>query len=415
MQVDVQELESCKLSVHCVADAGEIFNKRGEVLGLFKKAPVPGFRPGKASIDAIKIHYRDQIEEALKRALAEDAFHEALFQHKLKPHGPPRFSSLMMGEGKFTCDFELYTKPAFELAPYKNLNVPKPHSPQDPVSMAELMLQELRVRLGEVAPYTETDFVQSGDNVILDYEGSIDGQKVDHVSATGEMLTVGKSQLPIFDDNLLGMTMGDVREFDITVPNTALPSISGKTIHFKVTLTMGSKTTPCALDDTLAQKVGKKDFNELREYIYTMAAAKVTHNAQMAVNEAIANKLVDDNQVSVPNWMSLSEAQYLTHQAKLDWATLTDLDKEKYLSVAERNVKLSLILDKIRELEPEAQLTDQEVFEIVKKNLANTKVTTSLDDVIKEMNRTGYLQILFSRIRDEHALDFVVKSASVVE
>jgi trigger factor len=415
MQIEVKETEPCKLTIHYVADAEAILNARAKVIEAFKKAPVPGFRPGKASLDAIKIHYRDQIEESLKRAMAEDAYHNTLFEKKLKPHGAPRFNNLMMADGKFTCDFDLFVKPNFELSPYRTMDIPKPHDPQDSDVMAEAMLQELRVRFGDVLPYTETDFVQAGDNVILDYEGFLDGQKIPGLSAAGEMLTVGKSHLPAFDDNLLGMKMGETREFDMLVPEGGLPSLAGKTVHLKVTVNMGSKTLPCALDDTLAQRLGKKDYTELREYIYGMAVAKTSHGFQMAVNEAVARRLLADNTIAVPPWLSLSEAQYLVHQAKLDWNTLVDEDKEKYLNIGEQNVKLALILDKVREAEPEAQLTDQEVFEIVKQNLSRTKTQNNLDDVIKEMNRTGYLQILFSRIRDEHTLDYIVKSARIIE
>jgi len=133
------------------------------------------------------------------------------------------------------------------------------------------------------------------------------------------------------------------------------------------------------------------------------------------INEALANRLVSDNKMDVPSWMSLSEAQYLAHNSKLDWTTLADPDKEQFLTMAERNVKLSLILDKIRDLNPEAQMTDQEVFEVIKSNLVKTKVTQSLDEVIQQMNKTGYLQILFSRIRDEYAMDFVTKKIRIIE
>lgn len=415
MEIEVKETEPCKLSIHYVADAEAIFNKRSQVIDQFKKAPVPGFRPGKASVDAIKMHYREQIEESLKRALAEDAYHNTLFEKKLKPHGAPRFNSLMMADGKFTCEFDLFIKPPFDLAPFRDLEIPKPHDTQNSDFMTEAMMQDLRVRFGDVMPYVDSDFVQGGDNVILDYEGFIDGEKVEGLSATGEMLTVGKSQLSVFDDNILGMKMGEVREFDMVVPDNGLPSLAGKTVHLKVTLNMGSKTLPCPLDDNLAQRLGKKDFAELREYVAGMAVARASQAAQMATNEAVARRLLADNTVDVPPWLSLSEAQYLVHQAKLDWNTLSDIDKEKYLSVAEQNVKLALVLDKVRESDVQAQLTDQEVFEIVKQNLAKTNVQTSLDDVIKEMNRTGYLQILFSRIRDEHTLDYIVKSARFIE
>lgn len=415
MQIDVTELEPCKLSIHYEANFLEIADKRAEVENAFKKAPVPGFREGKAQIEHIRVHYRQQIDDSLKRALAEDAFHNALFEKKLRPHGPPRFNALFLDGGKFTCDFEIMTKPEFELPQWKDLEIPKPASPHTVDELANQMMQELRVRLGDVVPYSDTDFIQMGDNVILDYEGTINGERVETMCAQGEMITIGKGPLQAFDTNLLGMTLGETREFDFTAPEGGLPSLSGKVIHFKITLTMGSKVVPCGLDDELAKKMGKANFDDLNQYVTQAAFARVANGEKMAVHEAVAKKLVDSATINVPNWMSLSEAQYLAHQSQLDWTIIPDEDKEKLIEVAQQNVKLSLILDKIRETTPEAQLTDQEVFEIIKQNLANTKVTQSLDEVIQQMNKTGYLQILFSRIRDEYTMDQVTKTVKLIE
>jgi trigger factor len=415
MQIEVKEIEPCKLSIQYTADAEEILNKRGEIISAFKKAPVPGFRPGKATVDAIKMHYRSQIEDSLKRALAEDAYHNTLFEKKLKPHGAPRFNSLLLADGKFVCEFDLHTKPSFELAPFHGMEIVKPHNTETIVEMTEKLLQELRVRFGEAIPYGESDFVQRGDNIIIDYDGFLEGEKVDNLCAVGEMLTIGASDLPQFDDNVLGMALEETREFDLQVPANGIPSLAGKTVHIKATLKMGSKTIPCPLDDTLATKMGKTTFAELRELASGTAQAALQNKVKQQLNEAIANKLIVDNQVDVPPWMSLSEAQYLTHQAHLEWAKLNDIDKEQYILMSEKNVKLSLVLDKVRELNPEAQLTDQEVFDILKSNLARTKATQSVDEVIQQMNKSGYLQILFSRIRDEYAMDFIAKSVKVIE
>jgi len=415
MEIEIKELESCKLSVQYVADAGEILDKRGQILQLFKKAPVPGFRPGKGSLDAIKMHYRNQIEESLKRGLAEDAYHNTIFEKKLRPHGAPLFKSILMVDGKFTCEFEIHVKPEFTLTPYLGIDIPKPHADTNEVHFAEKVLQEFRVKFGEAIPYLEGDVVQTGDNVIIDYEGTLDGEKINNLSAEGEMLTVGRSQLMNFDDNLLGMTLGESKEFDLVVPDHGLPSLAGKTLHFKVTLNMGSKTEPCPLDDTLAHKLGKKDFAELREHVNGMSMTRMANNFKMQIIEAISARLVADNNFAVPNWLSLSEAQYLVHNAKADWDSMAEVDKQRYIEIAEKNVKLALILDKIRETEPDAQITDQEVFEIIKQNLVKTQTKESVDDAIKEMNRTGYLQILFSRIKDEYALDFIAKKANIVE
>jgi trigger factor len=415
MKIEVNELEPCKLSVHYEANFMEIGDKRAEVENQFKKAPVPGFRPGKGSIEAIRVHYRQQIDDSLKRALAEDAFHNTLFEKKLKAHGPPRFNNLLLDGGKFTCEFELYTKPDFELGQYKDLEVPKPHETLNAIELSERMMQDLRVRLGDVSPYSDGDFVQDGDNVLLDYEGIIDGQKLDNLCATGEMVTIGKSPLQGFDNNLLGMTVGETREFDFVSPEGGLPTMSGKTIHFKATLTMGSKTTPAPLDDELAKKMGRKDFLELQQFVAQQAFARVVNMQKMGIHEAIAKKMVENTTISVPSWMSLSEAQYLCQQSQMDWNLMKDPDKEKLIEVASQNVKLALILDRIRENEPEAQLTDQEVFEVIKQNLANTKTGQNLDEVIQQMNRSGYLQILFSRIKDENTMDFVAKSVRMIE
>ena len=100
---------------------------------------------------------------------------------------------------------------------------------------------------------------------------------------------------------------------------------------------------------------------------------------------------------------------------KVDWDKLQDVDRSRFVEMAERNVKLSLILDRIRENEPEAQVSDQEVFEIIKQNIAHSQMPQSPDEIIKKMNETGYLQILFSRIKDEYALDFIAKTVKFVE
>src|ERR1700676_3594959 len=143
------------------------------------------------------------------------------------------------------------------------------------------------------------------------------------------------------------MHIGETREFDLIVPKEGLPSLAGKLVHLVATVTMGSKNTPRALDDSLALKLNKKDFSDLRVFVSGTAAASVQNKNKQLLGEVIAAKLINDNTITVPNWLALSEAQYLVGNAKMDWNKLEDLDKEKYISVGEKNVKLSLILDKI--------------------------------------------------------------------
>lgn len=415
MNIEVRENDYCKLTIHYVAEPSEISDKKKEVLKIFKKAPVPGFRAGKANIEAIKIHYRSQIEDALKRALTEDAYHNTLFEKKLRPYGMPQIQSALLFDNKFICDFNLSVKPDFELQNYRNFELPTLHEVNNSVDLTEKMMQELRVKYGTATPYSEMDFIQVGDNIIINYEGFVDGNKVDALCHEGEMFTVGNSQLKDFDNSLLGMAVDEEREFDLLVPEDGLPSLSGKMVHFKVKLLMGAKNEPCALDDELAHKLQKKDLQELREIVKNTAEAKVREARRIQLNDAICNVLVNNHDFKVPEWLILAEAKYLASQSKLEWNNIQDIDKEAYLKMSEKNVKVSLILDRVREVEPEAQISDQEVFQIIKEQISKSERKSTPEEIIQEMNKTGYLQVLSARIKDEFVLDFITKTVRFIE
>lgn len=418
MDIQLKELEYCKYNVVYTAGVDEVLNKRSEILNLFKKAPISGFRQGKAPIEVIKRNYKDQIEESLKRGLLEEAYHNVVFDKKLRVFGPPQFTSILLVGNSFTCELILNTKPEINLSNYKNMEVPKPHEPITTEELSQKILQEMRVRAGETLPYSETDFIQSGDNVIINYETFCEGQRVDNLCLEGELITIGNGRgiLVNFESNLLGMNMGEVREFDLTAPSDALPSIANKVLHFTVTLVNGSKTVPAALDDELAKKMEKNSFAELQEFVGKTAMAQISNMYKSAIGNSICAKLLEEITFKVPDSLKISEAQYLNHAAsKTDWNTLPDSDKEKYLSMAENNVKLSLIFDAIRSEDPEALLTDQECWDMIKENIVRSKLNSSVEEVIKGLEQSGKLQIIMTKMKEEYTLNYLIKSTRVIE
>lgn len=412
MQIEINESEYCKLQIHCEADLNEINSKQSDVLDIFKKAPVPGFRKGKADLKAIKHHYKSQIQDSLKRALAEQAFHDAIFEKNIKPIGTPDFTSLILHDSKFECDFKLHVKPDFALGTYKEIEVPNP--PLRTVDeVTEQILQQLRVQHGDSMPYEENDFVQSGDNIIINYSALVDGVKLDSLCADGELFKVGTSNIKDFDDNLLGMQAGEERQFDLVASENSLPSVAGKTISFTVSVVAGSRISPAPLDDTLAAKLGQPSFDELRKAVTAAASGRLNAERKSAVIQCISAKIVESHDIQIPNWLSLPEAQHIAHTGGLSWDSIPDADKERFLTMGANNVKLSLILDKVREEEPDAQLHDKEIVSMIRENL--TRAGKNPDESFKELAQNGYLQSLFVRIRDEHVLSFLADNAKIID
>ena len=411
MEINLEEIEYCKYKVNYESSSDEFEDKKNEVLNTFKKASLPGFRKGKATEQAIYSYYRKQIEESLRRALAEDAYHNTLFEKKIRPYSGPQFTNAIVNQDKFICEFYIYTKPDFELSEFIGLELPKPHMGNDYNSsfLCEKTLQSLRLKCGEHRVFVETDFVQNGDSIVVSYEAKLDDNKIDGLSSDAEIITVGEFPLENFDSNLLGMCVGEIRKFHYTLPNNAIPSLSGKTVEFSVELKSGSKIIPAALDDSLALKVGKSSFDDLRAAINASAESQIAIKYKMKISEIVCRHLLELNRFNIPDWLKNSEIGFFMQKSKLDWNNLSDQDKQKYSEICESNVRLSLILDRIREVEPQSQLTDQEVMEIVKNNI-NIKNSGSFDDVLKDLNKSGELQVIFARVRDENTIDYICRN-----
>jgi trigger factor len=415
MNIELNEKEYCKLFVKCEADAEAISKKRADIVKKFKSYRIPGFRPGYASTDAINFHFKDQIDNSLKNELYDDAFHNVIAEKNIKPFGRPTYISAVIDNNKFICEFSIDKHPDFELKEYKDFDLPKYVNPLSSEELAQRIIQELRNKHGNTVPYSENDFVQTGDNIIIDRKGfAEDGSEIEAFSADGEILNVGRINIPEFSENMLGMQIGDVREFNLNIPqdyNNAI--LAGKTVKAQIKLNMGSKTEPAALDNDFAKKIGLDTIEELLQNAHSTADLRVTELSKIHNMDQISRRLIANHDFKIPDLIALEEAKATTKNLNKDWDTLSDVDKALAISQAADSIKLSLILSKVIDNEPDAQLTDEEVLKTVRDNL--TKYSTEPDKVLAEIFKNGHLPLLFSRVRDEAALEFIIKNCKIVE
>jgi trigger factor len=414
MQIDISELEYCKVKVQYKGDPEKVEAQRKKVIqDMIKHYPVKGFRTGKASPESIKHQHPQAVEAHLKEVLSRDAYNEVLTEKGFKPFGQPHFNSATIIGNNFSCEFALHVVPTVELKEYKGFDLPKFSPPSTVEEFAQKILEQIRQENGEQVPYQENEFVQSGDQVIVDCAASLENQPVEELSFTGTLLQIGRISIPGFDDNLLGMKLDEEREFSLKIPESFKPELANKILQFKVQLKMGTKQIPAPLDDTLAKKVQCETFDDLNQKVHSMATSRVAEWERNYLHDQISRRLITNHDFKIPHWLVLPEAQIRVKSNKEEWDKLSDEVREQHLKDAEDGIRLSLILHQIQQEEPSFQLTDEELLALTKNNLS--QFSEDPEKIMQDLYQRGQIGAFLGRIKDEFVLDCIVKNCNIVE
>jgi len=317
-----------------------------------------------------------------------------------------RFNDIQVSKNSFACDIELAKKPEFQLSELK-FDVPKPAVETDIEALTEKSLYNLRMRVGEVVPYEENDFVDNGDQITFSFTATIDGESFDGSVVEGEMYSVGTNRWTGFDQNLIGMKAAETRDFEFGFADGQL---MGKVANFSVTVHMGTKHKPHPLDETFFQVMGVQDLEELMNKIRAISKASINKNERDAIRSQVALKLLDSNQFDLPPFITEGEAKYLSAQAGLVFDQQSEAEKQKYLDQAEKNSRLSLILDSVRESEPDSVLNEMEA-----RNVLIQHLQASGSDPNKVLANQGMAAMLLNSIKDEFTLQWVADQANLIE
>ena len=399
MQVTTEDVEYCKVKVNYVADSKVVSKKAKDALNEIRSLPVPGFRPGKATDTAIKLKYKDRINQWVSGEMLNHANDDILFETKIKPLGRPQLLNHSLKNNEFSCELMYLKKPEFELKQFKEIEVSEPNQSANVDEIADDILLQLRKKHASSVPYGESDFVQMGDKITLSYQVGEDPIK------EGQLYIVGEKLLPEFDENLQGMTAGETRTFNVL--------INDKPVSCTATVHMGMKLILAPLDDELAKLYNLVKVGALMNTINSMAQQRVASIRNEGIGNQIKEKLVSDHDFEVPPWLVLMEGQYLAMTEGLKWDDLTDEVKDKYLDRAKQNVKFTLILDSIRDTAKESELSDSECVDVVKQQIFRQKPGINVNSAIQEMSKTGALAGLVAKTKNDFTLQYLVDNAIV--
>jgi trigger factor len=412
-------VEGCKHELEITVPLEEISSETERVVtNIQKKAKLPGFRPGKAPASLIRSKFASQVRQDVLEELIPKHLRRRFDEDNLQVVGTPGIKEVHFEPGeplRFKAEFEV--APVVELGEYRGLTV----SYKEPEVTAEDIDKRLEELRDQKAQFINIDPrpAADGDHAVVSLS-SLSGV-AEPVHQDELVLHIGDPDtLPAFSEALRDMSPGESKEFDITYPEDyGQERLAGKTVRFRIELKgIRSKELP-DLNDEFAQDLGDyKTLDELREALRKDIFLGRERAAQNEAKEKLVEKLVEAHDFAVPEAFVERQIEMNVENSlrglvsrgidpeslKIDWSKAKEAQRPKAL----KDVKASLILDKIAEREAihaSQEDVDHEVQHIARHEREPVAALR------KKLEKDGTLRRIASHIRTEKTLSFLFENA----
>ena len=273
-----------------------------------KNIMIPGFRKGKAprkmieSMYGAHVFYEDGLEEIFPQV-----YEYAVVEQGVKAIGRPSLADLQISEENIvtiTITTEVY--PEVTLGQYKDLEVEKKEA-----SVSDEQVNAELDRMAQNVASTENveREAQMGDTANIDFEGFDNGVPFDGGKGENFDLKLGSGQfVPGFEEQIVGMNIGEEKDIDITFPENYHEGLAGKPVIFHVKLNKLTATNVPAIDDELAKDVSEfETLDELKADIHAKALEAAQKQIDSAFEQACVDKVCENVTVELPE--ALIEAE----------------------------------------------------------------------------------------------------------
>jgi trigger factor len=338
----------------------------GRIEEMKPRVHLKGFRPGKAPVSFLKKSFgKSMMGEIVDEAVNESS-KKAVEDNGLKPVAPPQVELAsnieQVAEGKSDLEFTLKVDlmPDFEVTDLSSLKVEKLVT-----DVSDKEVDDAIYRLAEqsrtYSPRGEGEAAEKDDSVVIDFVGRVDGEEFAGGKAEDFNLKLGSRQLiPGFEDQLIGAKAGDERDVKVTFPaDYPEPRLAGKDAVFAVKVKEVKKPDPLAIDDELAKKLGLDSLAILRDRVRDQLKQDFSRQSRMHLKRRILDALDQTHSFPLPSGMVEQEFEGIWRavQAELeregnsaDEAEKSEEDlRKEYHDIAERRVRLGLVLARIGE------------------------------------------------------------------
>ena len=384
---------------------------------LAKTQRMNGFRPGKIPLNVIRKRFGDHVRHEVVSEVMQRSFYEAVVQEKLQPAGAPQIEPVSMEEGKdleFTAIFEVY--PQVELKEFSDISLEKVTAEvgEDDLSKMIDTLREQQANWVEVKRKSK-----EGDQVIIDFSGTIDGEEFAGGKATDFALELGVAQMiPGFEDQLIGAKAGDELEIKVTFPEDYQnKDVAGKDAVFATNVKMVNKKEALKMGE-LAEKLGIEDgsISNMKADVRKNMERELGQVLTSKIKEQVMEALIDLHEFSVPKAMIDGEIDNLKAQAMQQFggqgASLPDLPSQIFEEKATRRVKLGLIVSEI--IKQNKLTVDKDMIRTKLEELASVyeKPEEVINYYLSDENRLNEVEQL---VLEDKVIQFVQDNATVTD
>lgn len=361
MQVSIESLEGLQRKLTVQVPSEKIASAIDQKLKkLSKTVRMDGFRPGKVPVSVVKQAYGAQIRQEVIGDVIESTYHDAIVQEKLRPAGMPEIHPVDGDDDKdgitYSAVFEVYPEiTSIELDSLEIEQTVADITDEDMDKMVSKLTEQRK-------EWQEVDAAAAdGNQVVCDFEGTIDGETFSGGSGKDMSVEIGSGQmLKEFEDGLLGMSKGDEKTVDVNFPEDYHgKDVAGKTAQFALKVTKVSEGVVPELNEELIKSFGIEDGNldTFRKDIRENMEKELGQKVKTTLKNTVMAALLDKNEVLAPKAMVAEEIKNLKAQMAQNMGQAADkMDTSNFpddLFEAEgtKRVQLGLLVGELIRLE----------------------------------------------------------------
>jgi trigger factor len=432
MQVTETVSDGLKREFKVVVPAADLATKAEVKLGQLKdQVRLNGFRPGKVPVAHIKRLYGRAVMAEMIETTVREANAEIITERGFKLVREPKVTlpeeqgaveQVIAGKSDLAYTVAIEILPTIELADFKGIQLERMNA-----EVTETEVDEALAKIAEqsrpFAPKGEGAKAENGDRVTIDFTGKMDGTPFQGGTGGDVSLHLGSgSFIPGFEEQLIGIAAGEQRTVNVTFPQTyPTAHLAGKNAEFDVTAKAIEAPQPITLNDEFAKSVGLESLAKLREMVKERIVREHGAMSRQKVKRKLLDELdakhkfapppslVEDEFTNV--WKTIQDDLQARKRTFEEEGTTEEKAKEEYRGIAERRVRLGLVIAEIGERNG-IKVSDEELSRAV---MDRARQVPGREQEVWDFyrNNPDALASLRAPIFEDKVIDFILELAKI--